>query len=111
MPKRGLKGHLQIEAAILHYVVQHPAAKDTAEGIAQWWILETHGAASVAEVQLVLEGLVAQGRMADEQQADGRIFYHRAKPDKNHLVTKRDNFNKLNKGRPDDQKTNQPKQS
>jgi hypothetical protein len=77
--QRGQKGTLQIEAKILRYVAQHPAAKDTAEGIAQWWLLGSREPASVAEVKAGLEGLVAQGRLAAEQQADGSVFYCRPK--------------------------------
>jgi hypothetical protein len=102
---------LQIEAVILRYVVQHPAAKDTVEGIAEWWLLEPQMHASVTEVKEALEKLVAQGQLAAEQQADGRIYYHRAKAEQNHLVTKRDRIKKLNPGRASGQKTNQPKKS
>jgi len=69
---------LQTETAILRYVAQHPAAKDTVEGIAEWW-LAPPDQASVAEVTAALERLVARGRMAAEQKADGRIYYRRAK--------------------------------
>lgn len=77
----GQKGPLQIEADILHYVARHPEAKDTVEGVAEWW-LEPPSRASVAEVKAALEQLVAQGRMAADQKADGRIYYRRARTGK-----------------------------
>jgi hypothetical protein len=90
---RSWESHLQIESAILRYVVQHPAAKDTVEGIAEWWLLEAQVSATVAEVKMALEKLVSRGRMAAEQHTDGRIYYNQAKPCKNDWVTKRDNIN------------------
>jgi len=77
--QRGRKGTLQIKVEILRYVVQHPEAKDTVEGIAQWWLLGARANPSVAEVKAGLDCLVAQGRLAAERQADGRIYYCRPK--------------------------------
>jgi hypothetical protein len=69
---------LQIDAAILNYVARHPEAKDTVEGIAEWWF-EPPVRPSVAEVKATLDQMVRRGWMVAEEQADGRINYHRAK--------------------------------
>jgi len=42
---------------ILHYLVDHPDAADTVDGIRQWWLLEGEERSS-AEVRAVLERLV-----------------------------------------------------
>jgi hypothetical protein len=101
---------LEIEAAIQRYVAQHPEAKDTVEGIVQWW-LGPQVRASVAEVKAALGRMVTQGQMVSEQQVDGRIYYHRAEAAGNYLGTKRDNFNKRNSGRPGGRNSNPPKQT
>lgn len=42
---------------ILAYLVEHPDAQDTLEGIAQWWLLERYIQQGLAEVQAALSEL------------------------------------------------------
>jgi hypothetical protein len=104
---------LQLEAAILRYLAGHPAAKDTVEGIAEWWLPESRVTASVAEVRSALDGLVARGQMAAEQNADGRIYYRRpqaaAKNERGRSGTRRHQFRQQDAGRPSGRKSNQQK--
>jgi uncharacterized membrane protein len=104
---------LQIEVNILRYVAHHPEAKDTAEGIAQWWLLGSRTKASVAEVKAGLDCLVAQGRLAAERQADGNVYYCRLKaPDRRTKFVRTlgtTSRRKLNQG-DDSQRSNQPRQ-
>jgi DNA-binding IscR family transcriptional regulator len=46
---------------ILEYLAENPDANDTAEGIAQWWLLEREIRDRRAEVESSLSELVAAG--------------------------------------------------
>ena len=52
--------HSALCRALLEYWMNHPAAKDTAAGIRDWWLRDV-GDATCTEVQDVLEALVTQG--------------------------------------------------
>jgi len=56
---------IEIARAILRYLRTHPDAKDTLDGIAQWWLLREWTERRVAEIEravtfLVTEELVLQ---------------------------------------------------
>ncbi|HEX5883377.1 MAG TPA: hypothetical protein VFY67_02415 [Pyrinomonadaceae bacterium] len=57
----------KIARDILHYLQVHPHAKDTLDGIAQWWLLKEWTECKYFEIeasiaQLVSEGLVVERR-------------------------------------------------
>ena len=60
---------------ILGYLVKHPEAQDTLEGITEWWLLEQRIRSAVAEVDGVLHNLVADDLLVTRQCADGRTYY------------------------------------
>ena len=60
---------------ILAYLVQHPEAQDTLEGITEWWLLEQRIRHAVAEIDDVLHDLVADDLLVTRQCADGRTYY------------------------------------
>jgi len=60
---------------ILAYLVNHPEAQDTLEGITEWWLLEQRIRHAVAEVDKVLHDLAAHDLLVTRQCADGRIYY------------------------------------
>jgi hypothetical protein len=60
---------------ILAYLVNHPEAHDTLEGITEWWLLEQRIRHAVAEVDKVLQDLVDHGLLVTRHCADGRIYY------------------------------------
>lgn len=60
---------------ILAYLIKHPQAQDTLEGITEWWLLEQRIRSAVAEVDGALRGLVANDLMVARQCADGRTYY------------------------------------
>jgi len=60
---------------ILAYLVEHPEAQDTLEGITEWWLLEQRIRHAVAEVDGVLHDLVAGDLLVTRQCADGRTYY------------------------------------
>jgi hypothetical protein len=46
---------------ILHYLTEHPDAKDTLEGILKWWTPKSQAEADGKVVQEVLDFLVSKG--------------------------------------------------
>ena len=60
---------------ILAYLVKHPEAQDTLEGITEWWLLEQRIRHAVAEIDDVLHDLVAEDLLVMRRCADGRTYY------------------------------------
>jgi hypothetical protein len=60
---------------ILAYLVEHPHAQDTLEGIVQWWLLEQEIARRTLEVKATLDQLVEQGLVVARRGADERVRY------------------------------------
>lgn len=63
---------------ILHYLQDHPAAADSLEGIASWWLSPVEFSISAESVQAALDHLVAEHRVARIDLADGRVLYQSA---------------------------------
>ena len=68
-------GRPQIAQDVLAYLVEHPQAQDTMEGITHWWLLEQGIARRTAEVQSALAELVMKGLVLERRGADGRVHY------------------------------------
>ena len=64
----------QIAEEILGYFAAHPDARDTLDGIVQWWLLEQKITVQSARVKHVLAGLVAEG-LVIEGRAGESSFY------------------------------------
>jgi hypothetical protein len=60
---------------ILSYLLEHPAAKDTIEGIVEWWLLEEKIKRRMNEVQKVLDELVREGLIIANKSKDSKIRY------------------------------------
>lgn len=60
---------------ILAYLVEHPDANDTLEGIMEWWLLEQRIKHWTAEVQRALADLVADGLLLECPDGAGRTHY------------------------------------
>lgn len=60
---------------VLTYLVQHPEAQDTLEGIAEWWLLERRILDTVGNLETVLDDLVKRGFLLATQPAEGRCRY------------------------------------
>jgi hypothetical protein len=65
----------QLADEVLDYLVRHPEAQDTVEGIAEWWLLERRVATVVAEVEAVLCDLVGRDLLVAKRSGDGRTYY------------------------------------
>ena len=60
---------------ILGYLGRHPAAADTLEGVARWWLTLQQLNESVVDVQLALELLKNRGLVVVRRNPDGRTLY------------------------------------
>lgn len=60
---------------ILAYLIKHPRAQDTLEGIVQWWLLEQEIQYWIAKAQVALAELVARGLALERRGADGQTRY------------------------------------
>ncbi len=64
-----------LAAEILAYLSQHPDARDTLEGIAQWWLLEQQIKRTLADVKETVAALVADRLIVSRCGADGRTYF------------------------------------
>ncbi len=60
---------------ILTYLLEHPEAQDTVEGIAEWWLLEQRATRVLAEVEGVVANLVARNLLVAHPCSGGRTYY------------------------------------
>ena len=67
-----------IEDEILGYLSRHPAANDTLEGVAQWWVAESAVHRATSQVRAALDYLVGSKRVVASRQPDGRVLYRTA---------------------------------
>ena len=65
----------ELAKAVLGYLLDHPEAQDTLEGIAGWWLLERYVTQQLPRVQRVVTELVAHGYLVVHQGADNRARY------------------------------------
>jgi len=64
-----------IATEILAYLADHPGARDTWEGIVEWWLLEQKIQRESRRVARTLEHLVEEGLVSRRQGPDGRAHY------------------------------------
>ena len=65
----------EIARDILAYLISHPGAQDTLEGIVEWWLLEQRIRHQMAIVQEALSDLVAENLVLRRQGKDSRTHY------------------------------------
>lgn len=61
--------------AILHYLQIHPHAKDTLDGIAQWWLLKEWTEQRFQQIEFSITQLVSRGLVV-ERKRDGLPTYY-----------------------------------
>ena len=74
-PNSGERSVEAIEMKILAYLNRNPRAKDTIEGIMQWWLLDQEIRFELDRVQEALRRLVRNRLVLEHRQIDGRILY------------------------------------
>ena len=55
----------EIISEILAYLIEHPDAQDTLDGVAQWWLLEREIRCQTRAVEEALSELVANGLLVE----------------------------------------------
>ena len=70
-----------LERQLLAYMVEHPNAQDTLEGIAAWWLRPLGAEVSLEEMERTVGELVADGLLLQIRAPDGRAHY-RVNPDR-----------------------------
>jgi hypothetical protein len=65
----------RIEYEILNYLSKQPAAKDTFQGIAEWWVLKQRIDDAVERVSGALDMLISKEFIIIKQNRDGGKFF------------------------------------
>jgi hypothetical protein len=60
---------------VLAYLLQHPQAQDTIEGVAEWWLLEQRFRHAVADVEVAMSELVRNDFLIARRCGEGRMYY------------------------------------
>lgn len=77
----------ELARAILHYLESHPKAKDTLEGIAQWWLLQEWSECLLGDVEQAVTWLCSQGFII-ETRRPGVSPYYQLNPQKSEEISK-----------------------
>jgi hypothetical protein len=67
-----------VAQGILAYLSRHPNARDTTEGIAEWWLSQPTPSPTTTETQVALDQLVSEGWMRAWRGPDGQVRYSRS---------------------------------
>jgi hypothetical protein len=70
-----LENHKTTGHRILRYLLRHPNAQDTLEGIAEWWIMEEQIHQKYREVEEALKVLVNENLIIKTQYANSDVLY------------------------------------
>ena len=65
----------KIAQAIIRYLLKHPDAGDTIEGIATWWIAIERVETGIEEVRSAVNGLVSKGILIPREIRNGPQVY------------------------------------
>jgi hypothetical protein len=65
----------RLEYEILNYLIKQPAAKDTFQGIARWWVLKERIDYAIEKVGKVLNLLVSKRFLEIKHHQDGSKYY------------------------------------
>lgn len=66
---------LQTGHQILAYLVEHPEAQDTVEGIVEWWLLERAIKFQENQITKAISELVAKGLVIEHKGRDSQTHY------------------------------------
>jgi len=64
-----------IEKNVLEYLLRNPDARDTLEGIVEWWLLEREIRRRTEQVKEAINTLVDEGLLLKQQSADSRTHF------------------------------------
>ena len=75
MPAKHRAGASDIGREILAYLLEHPNAQDTREGIYHWWLAERGIVCDAVAVQPAIDRLVRRALLVETHASDGRVHY------------------------------------
>lgn len=76
MDAKGSSGsHGNVTQQILSYLVEHPDAKDTVDGVIKWWLPEDSVDRGKKTVQEVLDSLVLRGWLTRRDATSSKTIY------------------------------------
>jgi hypothetical protein len=64
-----------IEHKILSYLLEHPSAQDTLEGIIEWWLLEQEIKCQIENVKEAIGKLMSKELILQHMAGDSRLHY------------------------------------
>ena len=64
---------------IRNYILAHPNAADSLEGVIKWWLMRQRFESATDRVQKALDYLIAEGLVSKKAVASGRVVYAVAK--------------------------------
>ena len=70
-----INDEFKIGNEILAYLIDHPNARDTLEGIVEWWLLEQQIKFQTARVKDALSDLVARGLILEKKGSNSHFHY------------------------------------
>jgi hypothetical protein len=68
-------GRAQLSREVLTYLIEHPHAQDTLEGIVGWWLLQQQIEIQSHSVKQVLDELVTENLIIEIHGPDSRVHY------------------------------------
>ena len=69
----------RVAQEIERYLVSHPAAADSLEGVAKWWLTRQRYQDALVIVEKALDYLIASGRVVKTKKSDGTCIYRKQK--------------------------------
>lgn len=70
-----LEKETEISRAILHYLQVHPDAKDTLQGIAEWWLLKEWTEQKFQQIEASISDLVSRGLVVERRREGSSPYY------------------------------------
>lgn len=67
--------HEGVIRGILRYLIEHPDAKDTIEGVLKWWLPRGHAERGKGEVQRALDFLTSKGWLTKRETTPAKKIY------------------------------------
>jgi hypothetical protein len=64
----------ELARAVMGYLAEHPQAMDSAQGIAEWWVMRQQVGVEVTAVTKVLQQLVDEGQIEKVDSANGPLY-------------------------------------
>jgi hypothetical protein len=77
----------ELARAILRYLESYPGAKDTMDGIAQWWLLREWSERKLMDVQQAIELLLSEGLII-ETRMEGLPRFYQVNPERWEEISK-----------------------